>query len=83
MRRAETPSMNAVGGNTSISLSYHIAPASLTLSAGGRLQYIYTLPGGSSRLSGKSDLFYGATVFAVYFVSLGGDGSRRDAGSGG
>jgi len=64
-----TDKYNEYGANASISLAYYIAPASTTISFGGRYQYFKTVYSGD----GSNDLihkFYGVTLSANYSFSL-------------
>ncbi|HQP50237.1 MAG TPA: Lpg1974 family pore-forming outer membrane protein [Spirochaetota bacterium] len=55
------------GYNTSVSLVYYIAPASTTISLGGRYQYIKTEYEDGFKCDSK---FYGITLSAIYTFSI-------------
>ncbi len=57
------------GYNTSAAIAYYIAPASVTLSIGGRYQYIQMESDDSSSEDSKMN-FYGVTASATYSFSL-------------
>ncbi len=63
---------NNIGCNATLSLAYYIAPASITIAAGGRYQYLKTMgkDSGGYAFAGESDHFYGATLSVVYTFNL-------------
>lgn len=58
------------GINSSLSLAYYIAPASVTLSLGGRYQYFKTDFESDPNNSDMDHKFYGITAAATYSFSL-------------
>lgn len=65
--RTSNQDIKDYGYNTGISLVYHIAPASTTISLGGRYQYIKTEYEDGFK---NSSNFYGITLSAVYSFEL-------------
>jgi hypothetical protein len=66
---------NEYGANTGISLAYYIAPASTTISLGGRYQYFKTDyekadSGSESDAGTPTHKFYGITLAATYTFSI-------------
>ncbi len=64
---------NEFGGNAGISLAYYIAPASTTISLGGRYQIFRTFYDGTDENNDFNDTihqFYGVTLSATYSFSL-------------
>jgi len=64
-----TAKYNEYGLNTSLSLAYYIAPASTTLSIGGRYQYFKT-EYEDDNLGDMKHKFYGITAAATYSFSI-------------
>jgi len=58
------------GINTTLSLAYYIAPASTTLSLGGRYQYLDSGYDNSSDDGPPKQKFYGVTLTATYTFSI-------------
>jgi hypothetical protein len=65
-----TTDYNEYGANTSLSLAYYIAPASTTISLGGRYQYFKTIFESSSDNKDMNHQFYGVTLSANYSFNL-------------
>jgi len=64
-----TDKYNEYGLNSSLSLAYYIAPASVTLSIGGRYQYFKTTYEDED-IDELTHQFYGVTAAATYSFSL-------------
>ncbi|HOP63509.1 MAG TPA: hypothetical protein PK358_10125 [Spirochaetota bacterium] len=65
-----TQKYNEYGFNSSLSLAYYIAPASVTLSIGGRYQYFKTIFEDSDDNEDMTHQFYGVTAAATYSFNL-------------
>jgi hypothetical protein len=66
---------NEYGVNSSLSIAYYVAPASMVISLGGRYQYIRVLYegtdlGGGATLSNLTNHIYGVTLTATYTFSI-------------
>jgi hypothetical protein len=57
------------GGNGSLSLSYYFPSASVTISLGGRCQYIY-IDYEDPEFGDNANTFYGVTLSAIYSFSI-------------
>lgn len=61
---------NEYGMNSSLSLAYYIAPASVTLSLGGRYQYFKSDFESSENQDDLTHQFYGVTAAATYSFNI-------------
>ena len=62
--------INDYGINSTLSLAYYIAPASTTVSLGGRYQYIKTNYDTKGNVEPRKCTFYGVTLSATYTFSF-------------